>query len=252
MKLGIMQPYFLPYIGYFQLLNAVDKYVIYDNIQYTKKGWINRNRILQNGKDALISVPIEKDSDYLDIKDRCISASFDKKKLLNQIRESYRKVPFFETVMPIVERIVNYEDNNLFNYILNSVKEVCTYLEIDTEIIVSSTLSIEHSLKGQDKVIAICKQMSATDYYNAIGGQELYNADDFKKENMNLHFVSTNPIEYNQFKNEFVAWLSILDVMMFNPVEGIKGMLNDYKLISPLTPKGEEPPLWGGKEGLLL
>lgn len=231
MKLGIMQPYFLPYIGYFQLLNAVDKYVIYDNIQYTKKGWFNRNRILQNGKDLLFSIPLEKGSDYLDVRERYMSAGFDRKKLLNQIREAYRKAPYFDQVMPIMERIINFEDTNLFNYIYNSIKEACAYLGIDTEIIVSSTLDIDHSLKGQDKVIATCKSLGATDYYNAIGGQELYNIEDFKKENINLHFVSTNPIEYKQFKNEFVPWLSILDVMMFNPVEEIKVMLDNYKLI---------------------
>ncbi len=232
MKLGIMQPYFLPYIGYFQLLNAVDKYVIYDNIQYTKKGWINRNRILQNGKDLLISVSVEKDSDYLDIRDRVVSAGFDRKKLLNQIRESYRKAPHFGEVMPLIEEIVNYEDTNLFGYVYNSVKQVCNYLDIKTEIIVSSTLDIDHSLKGQDKVIAICKELGATDYYNAIGGQELYNVEDFKNENINLYFVSTNPIEYKQYASEFVAWLSILDVMMFNSVDEIKDMLGNYKLIS--------------------
>lgn len=231
MKVGIMQPYFLPYIGYFQLLNAVDKYVIYDNIQYTKKGWINRNRILQNGKDSLITIPVEKDSDYLDIKNRFVSDGFDKKKLSNQIQESYRKSPYFENVMPLIEDIINYKDNNLFLYIYNSVLKVCEYLNIDTEIIVSSTLDIDHSLKGQDKVIAICKGFHATDYYNAIGGQELYNRDDFKKEEISLHFLSSNPIEYKQLKNEFVSWLSILDVMMFNSVDEIGEMLNDYKLI---------------------
>lgn len=232
MKLGIMQPYFLPYIGYFQLLNAVDKYVIYDNIQYTKKGWINRNRILQNGKDLMITIPLEKDSDYLDVKERSLSVGFDKKKLLNQIRESYRKAPYFEQVIPLIERIVNFDDNNLFHYIDNSVREICRYLEINTEIITSSFLNVDHSLKGQDKVIAICKELNATDYYNAIGGQELYSSDAFKKEDISLHFISSNPIEYKQFANEFVPWLSILDVMMFNPVEKIKSMLNDYKLIN--------------------
>lgn len=231
MKTGIMQPYFLPYIGYFQLLNAVDKYVIYDNIQYTKKGWINRNRILQNGKDLLISIPLKKDSDYLDIKDRFVSDAFDRKKLLNQIKESYKKAPQMENVMPMMEDIINYEDKNLFGFIYNSIKEICCYLEINTEIIVSSTLDIDHSLKGQDKVIAVCKYLGTTDYYNAIGGKELYNSDDFKKENINLHFLSTNPIEYKQLKNEFIPWLSILDVMMFNPVDEIKNMLNNYKLI---------------------
>jgi len=231
MKLGIMQPYFLPYIGYFQLLNAVDKYVIYDNIQYTKKGWFNRNRILQNGKDVLFSIPLEKGSDFLDVKDRVISAGFDKKKLINQIREAYRKAPHFAEVMPIIEKIINFDDVNLFNYIYNSVKEVCNYLDIKTEFIISSSVDIDHSLKGQDKVVAICKATGATDYYNAIGGQELYNAEDFKKENIDLHFISTNPIEYKQFKNEFVPWLSIVDVMMFNTKDEIREMLEDYKLI---------------------
>ena len=231
MKLGIMQPYFLPYIGYFQLLNAVDKYVIYDNIQYTKKGWINRNRILQNGKDLMITIPLEKDSDYLDVKERYLSVGFDKKKLLNQIRESYRKAPYFEQVMPLIERIINYDDNNLFHYIDNSVREICRYLEINTEIIISSSLGIDHSLKGQDKVIAICKELKATDYYNAIGGQELYSPEEFKKENINLHFISSSPIEYKQFANEFVPWLSILDVMMFNSLEDIHKILDNYELI---------------------
>lgn len=231
MKLGIMQPYFLPYIGYFQLLNAVDKYVIYDNIQYTKKGWINRNRILQNGKNLMITIPLEKDSDYLDIKDRCLSVGFDKKKLLNQIRESYRKAPYFDMLMPLIERIVNYDDTNLFHYIDNSIREICKYLDIKTEIIISSTLDIDHSLKGQDKVIAICKELKATDYYNAIGGQELYSPEEFKKENINLYFISSNPIEYKQFANEFVPWLSILDVMMFNSLENIHKILDNYKLI---------------------
>lgn len=231
MKLGIMQPYFLPYIGYFQLLNAVDKYVIYDNIQYTKKGWINRNRILQNGKDLMITIPLEKDSDYLDIKDRYLSVGFDKKKLLNQIRESYRKAPYFDMLMPLIERIVNYDDTNLFHYIDNSIREICKYLDIKTEIIISSTLDIDHSLKGQDKVIAICKELKATDYYNAIGGQELYSPEEFKKENINLYFISSNPIEYKQFANEFVPWLSILDVMMFNSLENIHKILDNYKLI---------------------
>jgi hypothetical protein len=230
MKLGIMQPYFLPYIGYFQLLNAVDKYVVYDNIQFTKKGWINRNRILQNGKDALITIPVEKDSDYLDVKDRRLSDGFDKKKLLNQIRESYRKAPYFNDVMPLVEEIINYDDNNLFGYIYHSILKICDYLHIGTEIIISSTVDIDHSLKSKDKVIAICKALGATEYYNAIGGQELYSSIDFQKENIKLNFVTSDPIEYKQFANEFVPWLSILDVIMFNSTEETDIMLKRYNL----------------------
>ncbi|MFV0539045.1 MAG: WbqC family protein [Dysgonomonas sp.] len=230
MKLGIMQPYFLPYIGYFQLLNAVDKYVIYDNLQFTKRGWINRNHILQNGKDTLMTIPVEKDSDYLNICERSVSSGFDKKKLLNQIKESYRKAPYCKEVIPLIEEIVNYNDDNLFNYIYHSIVKICDYLKINTEFIISSTIDIEHSLKGQEKVIAICKALGATEYYNAIGGQELYSIIDFEKENIKLNFVSSNLIEYKQFANEFVPWLSILDVMMFNSTEEIGSMLNEYKL----------------------
>lgn len=231
MILGIMQPYFMPYIGYFQLLNAVDKYVIYDNAKYTKKGWINRNRILQNNKDTLISISVEKDSDYLDIKDRSVADSFDKKKLINQIRESYRKAPYFEQVMSIVEDIINYEEKNLFLYIYNSIKEICKYLNIHTEIIISSTIDVDQTLTGQDRVIAICKTLGAEDYYNAIGGQELYHSKDFEKEGINLRFLSSNLIAYKQFNNDFIPWLSIIDVMMFNSLAEIRDMLNEYKLI---------------------
>lgn len=231
MILGIMQPYFMPYIGYFQLLNAVDKYVIYDNAKYTKKGWINRNRILQNNKDTLISISVEKDSDYLDIKDRSVADSFDKKKLTNQIRESYRKAPYFEQVMPIVEDIINYEEKNLFLYIYNSIKEICKYLNIHTEIIISSTIDVYQTLTGQDRVIAICKTLGAEDYYNAIGGQELYQPKDFEKEGINLRFLSSNLVAYKQFNDDFIPWLSIIDVIMFNSLAEIRDMLNEYKLI---------------------
>ena len=232
MTVGIMQPYFFPYIGYFQLMNAVDKYVIYDNIQYTKKGWINRNRILQNGKEMLITIPLEKGSASLDIKDRYVSANFDKKKLLNQIREGYRKAPFFEEVMPLIEEIINFEEDNLAVYIFNSIDKIRIYLGISTELIISSAIDTDFNLKGQDKVIAICKELGAINYYNAIGGQSLYSKTDFDKNNLNLSFLLSNPIEYKQLSNEFIPWLSILDVMMFNSVDEIKEMLNDYKLVN--------------------
>ncbi len=78
MKLAIMQPYFFPYIGYFQLINTVDEFVVYDNIEFTKKGWINRNRILVNGKDEYITLPIKKDSDFLHVKDRFLAETWSK------------------------------------------------------------------------------------------------------------------------------------------------------------------------------
>ena len=108
-KVAIMQPYFLPYMGYFHLLNSVDEFVIYDNIQYTKKGWINRNRILVNGKDKLISLPLKKDSDYLNVIDRKLSDNWnvEKVKLLNLIKSSYKKSPQYSIIFPIIEKCIN-------------------------------------------------------------------------------------------------------------------------------------------------
>lgn len=231
MKLGIMQPYFLPYIGYWQLLNAVDRYVIYDNIKYTT-GWINRNRLLLNGKDDMFSIPIKKDSDYLDIVERRVSESFDKPKLLRRVSNSYNKAPYFSDAFPVIEKIIEFTSDNLFIYILESIKEICNYLLIDhSKLIISSTISIDHTLKAEHKVLALCKELNADEYINAIGGMSLYDKNTFSDQNINLKFLRAFPSEYKQFNHEFVPFLSILDVMMFNPVERIRQMLAEYELL---------------------
>lgn len=232
MKLAIMQPYFFPYIGYFQLIGAVDKFIVYDNIKYTKKGWINRNRILLNGKEALISLPLKKDSDFLDVRDRELASDFKKDKLLNQIKEAYRQAPYFDVVFPVVEKIVHYDDCNLFRFLHNSIVTVCDYLKLDTDIAISSGIEIDHSKRSQEKVIAMCRSVGASEYINAIGGVDLYSKDDFLTEGIDLKFIKADPLEYKQSGNEFVPWLSIVDVMMFNSVESIGGYLRSgYKLI---------------------
>ena len=230
-KIAIMQPYFLPYIGYFQLINSVDEFVIYDNIKYTKKGWINRNRILMNGKDKVFSIPLSKASDTLDIIERDISPQFDKQKLLAQLRGSYLKAPYFNDVWPIIESIILIEDKNLFRYVKNSLILVCNYLDINTEIVVSSDVKADHSLQSQDRVISICNSMSAKTYINPIGGIELYRKEDFKKSNLELKFIKTMNFEYSQFDNLFVPGLSILDVIMFNSKNELKKIISSFELI---------------------
>jgi len=231
-SLAIMQPYFLPYVGYFQLINAADLFIVYDNIKYTKKGWINRNRFLRDGKDAVFSIPLRKDSDSLDIRDREISADFRKSKLLNQIREAYRRSPHFERTFPLVERIVLEKETNLFKFILNSIKEICESLAISTEIVVSSSLRIDHSLPGEAKVLALCKHVRADVYINAIGGRDLYSKEDFGAHGIDLKFLRTKAFEYEQLGGKFVPWLSIIDVMMFNSPDAIRECLeSNYELI---------------------
>lgn len=225
-----MQPYFFPYLGYFQLIYSVDKFVIYDNIQYTKKGWFNRNRFLCNGSDKYFTISITKDSDYLAVVERKVAKDFDRKKVKNQIRTAYAKAPYFDNVFPMFCECIDYENDNLFEYIYYSVKRIATYLSIDTEIVVSSNVVINHELKGTEKVIALCKALDATQYINPIGGQLLYDKETFKNEGIELSFIKMDSIEYKQFDNAFVEALSILDVLMFNSVDEVKEMLNKYTL----------------------
>lgn len=229
MNIAIMQPYLFPYIGYFQLMNAVDEFIVYDNIQFSKKGWINRNRILVNGADAYITLPLKKDSDYLDIKDRYLSDDWktESKKMLNRVTESYRKAPYFESVFPLIEKSLLYEDKQLFNFIFNSLNLTKDFLDIKTSFVISSTISIDHHLKSTEKVIALCKHQNATTYINPIGGVELYSKEEFKKEGLELKFIKANHIIYPQFKNDFIPYLSIIDIMMFNSKEEIKNHLNN-------------------------
>jgi len=234
MRIAIMQPYFFPYIGYFQLINAVDEFVIYDNIKYTKKGWINRNKIFVNGKDSYITLPLRKDSDYLNVRDRYLAEIWHlkKKKMLNRLIESYRKSPNFDFVFPIIKKGIMFEEYNLFNFLLNCLKLTKDYLEIQTPFLIASTIPINHELKAEKKVIEICKARNANIYLNSSGGIKLYEKDNFKNEGIDLLFHKPNYITYKQFNNSFVPSLSIIDVMMFNSKQKINELLKDYELIS--------------------
>lgn len=235
MKLAIMQPYFFPYIGYFQLINAVDTFVVYDNIQFTKKGWINRNRILVDGKDEYITLPLKKDSDFLDIRDRILSATFNQErvKLLRKIKEAYRKAPYFDQTYPMVEEALNYPDTNLFNFIFHSIQCACRLLEIKTELVVSSTVKVDHTLKSEERVMAICESLGGDAYINPIGGTALYSRSTFQKKNIELSFLEAKLILYPQLQHSFVPFLSVIDVLMFNSKEQSIQMLDSYKLFEP-------------------
>lgn len=227
-----MQPYFFPYIGYFQLIGAVDTFVVYDNIKYTKKGWINRNRMLQNGRDAIFSLPLKGDSDALDVCQRELAADFNREKLINQFVGAYRRAPYFEQTLPLVEEIVRYKETNLFRYLHHSIVTTSEHLGITTTIRISSDIAIDHSLKSQDKVLAVCEALGTETYVNAIGGLELYSGEDFRSRGLDLKFIRSKPFEYSQFDNDFVPWLSIVDVLMFNPLDKVREWIrSNYELV---------------------
>lgn len=232
MKIGIMQPYYLPYIGYWQLLNEVDKYVIYDDVNYIKGGWINRNRILVDGEVKYFNVPMIGASSNKLINE--ILVDNNPKivgKNLRIIEAAYKKAPYYSNAYYIIEEILNCSENNLAKYIQESIRVICDYLDIKTELVVSSNLDKNNRLKGQDKVLEICQRLQATEYYNAIGGQELYSYSAFEKKGIKLKFLQSNNIIYNQNTENFHPNLSILDMMMFNSKEQIKEYLKDYKLV---------------------
>ena len=223
-----MQPYFLPYIGYFQLMAAVDTLVIYDNIKYTKKGWINRNRFLRNGQDALFSLPLAAAPDHADIGERRLAADFRRARLLDQLAAAYRRAPQFAAVLPLLERIVLCPEEGLFGFLRHSLEQVAAHLGLTTRLVVSSTLAADHALKGQDRVLDIARTLGAETYINPIGGTALYSREVFQAHGVTLQFLQARPLAYAQFDHPFVAWLSILDVLMFNQPDVVHGWVRAH------------------------
>lgn len=225
-----MQPYFFPYLGYFQLINCVDIFVIYDNIEFTKKGWIRRNRILNFDRDRYIVVPLKKASDYSNVCDLEIAETYDHKKMLRVIKSAYQRSPFFNDTIQLLEDIIQPTTINLFEYLFHITKCLCAYMEIKTKFIISSSIDINHSLKAEEKVIAICTALSADEYINPIGGKPLYDKHTFAKSGIKLLFHSISDIGYHQFREPFIPNLSIIDVLMFNSKKKIQELLNRYEL----------------------
>ena len=227
MKVAIMQPYFFPYIGYFQLINAVDIFVIYDDVNYIKQGWVNRNRILINNKVHYFTLQIKGGSSFRKIKD--ITIGNNRLKLLKTIEQCYKNASQFENVYPLLTDILTSEEENLSKFLMYSLKKIAEYLGIKTVFMLSSEIDINTVAKAEDKIITICKKLGAINYINAIGGQELYNKTRFDENSLKLQFLKTNVIQYNQFNANFVPWLSIIDVLMFNDKRTISKYLEEYQ-----------------------
>jgi len=235
-KLAIMQPYLFPYLGYFQLINSVDLFVVYDDVQYIERGWINRNNILLEGKSFAFSMPVKKGKRSQYISERFIGNDFQafEKKFKETIRHAYKNAPHYINVFNIVTEILNLDnlDNiKVSNFISRSLRIICDYLSIETKFIMSSEIEKDETLKGQDRVIEINRLLGSTHYINPIGGMELYCKEVFRKAGIELSLLKMRPVIYKQYDNEFVPNLSIIDVMMFNSREKIKELLGEYDLL---------------------
>lgn len=228
-----MQPYIFPYLGYFQLIKAVDKFVFYDDVNFIKRGWINRNQILVNNQANLFSIPLIKASQNKLINE--IKLAINEKWLkqfFNTIAYNYKKAPYYNQITNIIEDTLHNNNETIADLTINSIKSVSNYLELKTVFETSSSkYAATKGLEKADRLIEICKLNQAKTYINPIGGKELYQKETFKEQNIDLLFIENKLTPYPQFNNDFVAGLSIIDVLMFNTKEDVKKMLNRYSLI---------------------
>jgi len=231
MKLAIIQPYVFPYIGYFQLISSVDKFIILDDVNYIVRGWINRNRILVNGKKHTFSIPVKKASQNKLISECEILDKRWEGDFLKTIEFNYSRAPYFEVTRSLLKKILENKETNLSKLIHLQLVQICRYLDIQTEIAETSAVYKNSHMKSQERIIDICLKENAETYYNPEGGIKLYDKMTFQSKGIDLRFLKSIPVSYAQFKNEFIPFLSIIDHMMFNSAEEIKIQLNNFELL---------------------
>lgn len=217
------------------MINCSDYFVIDDIDQYIKRGWINRNRILLNGTDHLITMPVVNDKSRLNINERYfVDEPYKKaeKKILDTICHAYHRAPYYNEIYSFIKDILYFESRNVAEFTTNSLKQICKYLDIQTQMGMESEVNPPAELNAQDRIIYVCKQMKAERYINAIGGTKLYSATAFNKNGLELKFIKTrDTLRYRQFDDNYIPSLSIIDVMMFNSKQEIKKLLSEYDLI---------------------
>jgi hypothetical protein len=233
MAVAIMQPYFFPYLGYFQLVQAVDHFVFYDDVMFIKKGWINRNRILMQGNEFLFTIPLEKQSQNKTIRESTVSWGKEfPNKFMNQLDSAYKKAPNYTEVRGLVDQVLNRKFESLADLASESVQATWAYLGLEKKFYQSSKLSVSNDLGRAERLIEITKLLGESSYVNAVNGQELYEKGFFKENGIDLHFLKPNLNPYLQGNTkEFVNGLSMIDVLMWNNKEEVVQLVEDSQLI---------------------
>jgi hypothetical protein len=229
---AIMQPYFMPYIGYFQLIATTDEFVFFDTPQYERHGWMNRNRILNpDAGFTYINVPIKRASRETAIKDIEIDNSQGwREKIIRQL-ELYKTAPFYASVMDLLgESLLGREYIRLAELNVRSALDVCAYLglAIDPSLHSENPCCPDRPLAPDEWALEICRHRGYTHYVNAIGGKQFFDRDKYAQASIDIQFLRTRPVPYRQFGNDHVPFLSIIDVMMFNSPAAIRDMLDEY------------------------
>ncbi|MGU5694426.1 WbqC family protein [Aeromonas veronii] len=230
MKIAIMQPYLFPYLGYYQLANAVDKFVFYDDVTYIKGGYINRNKLLRTNEIFRFTLPVLSASSNRKINE--LFFSNETRKILQTIQQSYSKAPFFKQVFPIIESVFCSDDRNVSILCKLSIDSIFEYLGIDKKFFLSSEINFDRSKGPAQKLIDISIELGCEHYINPIGGRDLYDKEFFSQQNIRLSFINMDEVHYKQggSNDNFIPNLSMIDVLMWNDRETIKKLLDKYIL----------------------
>jgi hypothetical protein len=230
-RIAIVQPYVFPYIGYFQLIHAVDLFVFYNDVNFIKKGWINRNAILLGGRAHKFTIPCSSVSQNRLICDTRIAFDeSEKKKFFSTLQQAYKKAPYFKETFSLVTEVFSHPGSTIDKLAMSSVIAVCQELNIKTPL-VSSERYHNRELKREERLVDICAREQAAKYINPIGGTEIYSKEFFKSRGVDLYFQKPRLDVYKQFNNDFVPGLSVIDVLMFNDRKKISSYLNSFELL---------------------
>lgn len=223
-----MQPYFFPYIGYWQLIKASDTFVIFDDVNFKKKGWINRNLIYGNSGPQYLTLPLKNASQNHLIKE--IEINETKPKFNEILRHSYTKAPQYERMITLILKLIYSNKKNLADYLELQIREISCHLEMNVNIIRSSDINYDKNNDANGKVLEIASILGAKTYINLPGGRAIYDPKMFEAKDIELSFISTNKIIYPQKNSLFIPNLSIIDVFMFNSAQDVSNLLNGFEL----------------------
>ena len=234
MKLGIMQPYFFPYLGYFSLINYVDEFIIFDPVQYIRKGWINRNRVLKKGGGVkYINITVAKHCLTTPIKDIRLSTTQDwRNKILRNLDYYEKKAPYYYEVKELLSSCFATEEIRLPQFIGHCLIKTCQYLAIPFTPSIYSEMNLQHQSPAHpgEWALHISSALGAKEYVNPPGGREIFKKDQFDRVGIKLLFLDQELLPYDQKNDHFEPGLSIIDVMMFNSPKAIRQMLQKYTL----------------------
>jgi hypothetical protein len=235
MTVAIMQPYFFPYIGYYQLIQAADRFILFNDVQYIRHGWINRNRILKPADGVqYIIMPLASHARNTLIKDISpADVETSKDKILRQIEHYKKAAPYYSVVRALIGDCFAATPGSITEMNAGYLKATCDYIGIDYTIEISSQMNFDYSgvQDAGEWALRMCEQLQATGYINTAGGMELFNKARFEQSRIRLQFLQPALKEYDQRRKQFEPGLSIIDVMMFNEPAAIKNLLNDYQLV---------------------